>query len=373
MNNGALPVVYIVDASVAVTGAFVAARQIARALAGTATVVLVLPQGHAIAPSALQDFSKVMTVPMVTPSKKLRALLHYLPALCIAAWRLKKAMREDAVASLILNDFYLMHGALLRVLGYRGRIVVWVRGDPVRFAGFLARPMLWLAARTAQRVVAVSEYIRSRLPRALHADILYDGYDGVARVPPSWAVGDVKTLVYVGNYIRGKGQDMALAAFAIAAAQDATLRLDFYGGDMGLAKNRAYRRALEVMAAREGITHRVAFHEFTPHIAPVLATAYAALNFSVSESFSMTVLEASGAGVPVIATASGGPQEIVVEGVTGHLVAVGDATAAATRIVQLASDIPAAMRMGEAAAAHIATHFSHQRFCAQLVALLRLS
>jgi glycosyltransferase involved in cell wall biosynthesis len=365
-----LPIVYIVDAAVAVTGALIAARHIARLLQGSAQVVLVLPHGHRIAAEDLGDFWRVDTLPIVSISKNLSAMLRYVPALLVSAWMLKQRMHKDGATRLQLNDFFLLHGAVLRLLGFSGHIVSWVRCDPLRFAGPLARPILALAGWSANRRVAVSRFIQSRLPANYSTDIMYDCSMGTAL--PRAAASPEKNLVYIGNYIRGKGQDMALAAFAIAAAQDTTLRLHFYGGDMGLAKNRAYREELATTAKRSACADRIAFHDFVSNTAPILQTAYASLNFSICESFSMTVLEASGAGVPVIATACGGPEEIIVDGVTGYLVPVGDAETAAARIITLAQNPETAAAMGKAGAAHIAAHFSAATFTEKLRDVLSL-
>src|SRR5262249_31013234 len=60
-----------------------------------------------------------------------------------------------------------------------------------------------------------------------------------------------------------------------------------------------------------------------------------AVSSSYTEGLPLVVLEAMAAGVPVVATAVGGTPEAVLEGVTGHLVAPGDAAAIANRIVGL--------------------------------------
>ncbi len=368
-----LPILTIVDASIAVTGAFIAARNTARLLKDVARVILVLPEGSSIPAGELQDFWKVVQIPMVSLSKNLHSVLNYLPALIAGAWQLEKLMWRDHCARLQFNDFYLMHGLLMRALGFRGTIASWVRCHPTRFAGPLAKPMLWLGRQSANHVVAVSNAIRALLPEHADTAVLYDGYDGKVRVQRLWQTTDEKLFVYVGNYIRGKGQDIAIEAFARIAGKDATLKLAFHGGDMGLSKNKDYRATLEQAVARHGLQARVVFYGFAADTFAVLENAYAALNFSHAESFSMTVLEASGAGVAVIATASGGPQEIIKDGISGYVIPVGDVAVAAERMLLLARQPEKTLAMGEAGARHVGAHFSMEKLCAQLQQLWKLN
>lgn len=369
--SSTLPILYLLDPSVAVTGAFVTARIEAQALSDRARVVLVLPEGTRIHANEIYGFHRVEYIPHVDLSKRLSALLRYMPALLRGSWKLHIMMKRDNAQHLQLNDFYLMQGVVLRILGYRGHIASWVRCEPKRFAGFLARPMLALQQMTSNRMVAVSAYIQSLLPQ-YHTSLLYKFYNGSVRTPRAWAKNEEKIFMYVGNYILGKGQDVALEAFAIAAAKDATIRLDFYGDDMGLQKNRDFRARLQERATELGLLQRVSFNGFVPDTYPLLELAFAALNCSVSESFSRTVFEASAAGLPVIATRSGGPQEILIEGETGYLVPVGDKEAIADRMLRLAQDPEAAATMGQAGAAHIKKKFSEEIFLKMLIEALGL-
>jgi glycosyltransferase involved in cell wall biosynthesis len=67
------------------------------------------------------------------------------------------------------------------------------------------------------------------------------------------------------------------------------------------------------------------------------------------ENCPMAVLEAAAQGVPVVASAVGGIPELVDDGVTGCLVAPGDAGALATAVTDLVADPEAARRMGRLA------------------------
>ena len=127
---------------------------------------------------------------------------------------------------------------------------------------------------------------------------------------------------------------------------------------MGLAGQRTNLLALR-KAAKEGpATDRIEFREFVGDPAEALRHARAALSFSHSESFSLACQEASAHGIPVIATRSGGPEEIVEDGVTGYLVGVGDVDAMAQRMDKLLFDPTLARRLGMAGAELVRARFS---------------
>jgi starch synthase len=75
----------------------------------------------------------------------------------------------------------------------------------------------------------------------------------------------------------------------------------------------------------------------------------------------MVALEAMERGRPVIAAAIGGLGELVQDGVTGRLVAPGEAEPLRRAIVELASDPDAGRRMGEAGRARALERFLQER------------
>lgn len=228
-----LPIVYLVNPSLAVTGAFVASRNMAQMFHGSTRFVLILPKNTTLTSEELQGFWRVEYLPLITLSRNLKSAFLYLPMLFYSTWCLKKMMQKDQATRLMLNDFYLLHGAILRLLGFRGHIVSWVRCDPRKFLGSLAGIFLWLVKKSANRIVAVSEFARSLLSSQWPVEIIYDSYRGKQRAARTWSAHEEKTFVYMGNYIEGKGQDIALQAFEKTAARDSTIRLAFFGSDMG--------------------------------------------------------------------------------------------------------------------------------------------
>ena len=361
--------VFVLDGSVAVTGAFISARDMARALRDSAEVILLLPDTARIAHSELADFAAVHRLPIRPLRRSISAIALYLPHLMRATWLLRRRMARQPGAVLLVNDFYLIQGPLLRVFGHRGPILTWLRIDPGAF-GRMGRVWLSLSARLSDRIVAVSRHVQRLLPDGMPSCLLYDPISSEFLAAPAPRHPDRRDFVFLGNYIEGKGQDLALEVFARLLPHVPQARLHFHGGDMGLDRNRSYRRVLEEKAADLGIAGAVTFGDFAETPRAVLEGAFAALNLSRSESFSRTVLEASACGLPVIATRSGGPAEIVEDGETGFMIPVGDLAACSAAMRMLCDDPDRAARMGAAGRARVIQTFAPEAFARSLSSLI---
>lgn len=369
MATHSRPTIFVLDGSVAVTGAFISAREMARALRDIAEVILLLPDTARIAPAQLTDFASVHFLRIRPLQRSLRAVARYLPNLALVTWQLRRFMATRHGAVLLVNDFFLIQGPLLRALGHRGPIVTWVRIDPGVF-GLMGRVWLSVSARLSGCLVAVSRHVQQLLPERTAVRLLYDPVSAEFLPTPARRPTEERVFVYLGNYIEGKGQDLALEACARLLPHVPQLRLHFYGGDMGLERNRAYRRALEARARALGIADAVTFGDFAAEPRAMLQVAFAALNLSRSESFSRTVLEASACGLPVIATRCGGPAEIVADGSTGIMIPVDDVAACAAAMRTLCDDPERAFRMGAAGRARVMAEFAPKAFARNLQALI---
>ncbi|OOY27830.1 hypothetical protein BMI90_11545 [Thioclava sp. L04-15] len=270
---------------------------------------------------------------------------------------------------LFVNDFYLVEAPLLRFFGYRAPIFTWVRIDPSVF-GRVGRFWLHFSSLFSDRIIAVSHHIQSLLPERVSSDLLYDPVSAEFLPSPETRYSDKLTFVFVGNYIEGKGQDVAIAAFSQIFFRFPNSRLHFYGGDMGLSRNRIYRERLEAQATSLGVADAITFGDFLKNPRSVLEGAFVALNLSRSESFSRTVLEASACGVPVIATRCGGPAEIVRDGETGIMIPVDNVAACVEAMHSLCIDPDRAAKMGAAGRERVMKFFSPKAFSLRLQALL---
>jgi glycosyltransferase involved in cell wall biosynthesis len=90
---------------------------------------------------------------------------------------------------------------------------------------------------------------------------------------------------------------------------------------------------------------------------------------SASEASPNVVLEAMAASLPVVASRVGGIPELVVDGVTGHLVPPGDPDALAAALLDLLDHPERGITFGSAGRARIAREYSFERMVMQFETL----
>ncbi|MBU6272749.1 MAG: TIGR03088 family PEP-CTERM/XrtA system glycosyltransferase [Betaproteobacteria bacterium] len=167
--------------------------------------------------------------------------------------------------------------------------------------------------------------------------------------------GDAFVIGAVGRLAAVKNLPMLVEAVALAGKQDARFR---ERARLALVGDGPQRAELEALVATRGLAERTWFAGARDDIPECLGLLDALCLPSLAEGISNTVLEAMACGVPVLATAVGGNAELVEEGVSGWLVASGDAPALADRLLRCFA-LPEALReAGRAARARAVTQFS---------------
>jgi N-acetyl-alpha-D-glucosaminyl L-malate synthase BshA len=121
----------------------------------------------------------------------------------------------------------------------------------------------------------------------------------------------------------------------------------------------------EQEARRLGVQDRVFFLGKLDSVAPLLASADLFLLPSQSESFGLSALEALATGVPVVGTRAGGLSEVVRDGETGALCAVGDVEAMSAAAIRLLTDDALWHSVSTRAAADARARFSLEQVVAQ--------
>jgi glycosyltransferase involved in cell wall biosynthesis len=251
--------------------------------------------------------------------------------------------------------------------------------------------------KEAALILGCSDYITQKIARrfpelAERCGTVYNGVDVDHFVPggDDEKRRDEPRILFVGRVSPEKGIHVILDAFHEIAAAFPKARLDIVGPDwvappefiVNLSDDpevstlkefyrtpASYRDQLQTRARKLGIAERVTFHGSARHgeLLRHYHRASVLVNPSLSESFGMTLLEASACGVPVIASRVGGMPEIVQDGVTGWLVPGADAKQLAIVLHSALADPDRAQAMGRAARQRAVDVFSWRRVAESLL------
>jgi glycosyltransferase involved in cell wall biosynthesis len=201
----------------------------------------------------------------------------------------------------------------------------------------------------ASHVVAVSESLRREFQArsgfpAERTSVVYNGIDldafrpgDGARVRQELGIGNGEFVFgALGNIREPKAYDVLLRAAALLATDSVSCRVVIVGDTSG-----PVYPGLTALASSLALGSRVTFAGFRSDVPDVLRAFDALALSSRTEGFSLASVQAMATGIPVVATKSGGPQEILEDGVTGILVPTDDpaALAAAMRRVRDQPDL----------------------------------
>lgn len=207
--------------------------------------------------------------------------------------------------------------------------------------------------RLSRAVVAVSEALARDLveraglsPRKIK--VIYNGVDTSRFALPR--TGDLRRrlalpegavlLGALGNIRPAKAYDVLLDAFARVAQARSDVHL-VIGGE---GKGRLFE-SLRAQCQRLGLESRVHFLGFVDDPAQYLSGLDVFVLSSRSEGFSIATVQALASSLPVVATRSGGPEEILVDGKTGWLVANENPEALANGLLAVLADMSKALQV----------------------------
>lgn len=173
----------------------------------------------------------------------------------------------------------------------------------------------------------------------------------------------------VGRLQPWKGQGVFLQAAAQVAAVRPEVRFLIVGGAI-LGWEDDYPEELRRLSQDLGIEDRVHFAGHQPDIYPWFDALDVVVNASFGEPFGLVLVEAMALGKPLVATAAGGPLEIVEDGVSGLLVPVGEPDPMAQAILRVLTAPVLAASLGREAELR-ARQFSEERMAEGFAEVLR--
>ncbi len=279
----------------------------------------------------------------------------YLPALLGAALARKQTAKSQEWPKLVL------HSHLIRPLG-----------TPPALSSRVF-------ARGVDRVLAVSQAVQEALNEWHHFPLglvqtLHNGVDlesfclptsPTARVwraerRAEWELNaDALVLTMVGR-LDAKGQEQMLAALPRLLRRVPQLRVVLAGSEGAPGT----RDALAALARTGGVAEQVVFAGPREDIPQVLAASDIVAHLPAEEAFGLALAEGMAAGLPTIASDTGGCRDVVQDGATGLLVPPGDKQALTQAMLSLlegSQGVERRRRMGEAGRARAEQQFSLAR------------
>jgi glycosyltransferase involved in cell wall biosynthesis len=270
-------------------------------------------------------------------------------------------------------------GLLLRLAG-GGPYVVSLRGgdvpgfQPYDLAFFheLLGPLIRLLWKKAAAVIANStglQMLALRFAPELPIRVIPNGVDATTFYPAPDSTehrGPVR-LLFVGRVVFQKGLDVLFRALA-ALPKGLDYQLEIIGdGDK--------RPELTIEAARLGLAPRIEFAGWCDraHIGARYRAADLFVFPSRDEGMPNVVLEAMASGLPIVATAIAGNEELVRNGENGHLVPPENHSALTTALARLIAQPETRRAMGRASRVIVEREYTWARVASCYLELLRES
>ena len=341
--------------------------------------VVALPSDGPLVPRLRTAGATVVVMPVLkklTSRKGWGYLVGYACNFPRALWALRELIRREQVALVHTNTIHNLYGGPAAWL--TGTPHVWHIREIVWQRGWLRRLELWMARHLATRVIVTSDAVAAmfgavtahpkhlvKVSNGIETDRFHPGTDADLR--DAWSVAATDTLIgIVCRLDVWKGVDVFLDAAARVAADRPSARFVVAGGPViGLED---YAASLRARATALGLDARLTWTDwqFGPADMPAVHRAIDVLVLASTapEPFGLVVVEGMASGRPVIATAHGGPCEIVVDGVTGLLVPPKDAEALAGAMRWLVDDPARARAMGEAGRLRAVAEYSSGAYLA---------
>lgn len=208
-----------------------------------------------------------------------------------------------------------------------------------------ARIGRFLYARKFVVPVGLSEEVQQNtcdffhIPKAF-CPIVKNGVDLTRCIPKeSYSISEAAHVIQVGALAPWKNHEATIQALSILKNREACVHFDFFGEG-------AMREALEKQIAASQLQDFVTLHGICKNVFPELNKSDIFILPSLTEASPISIIEAMGTGLPIIAANVGGIPDMITDGVDGLLIEP-NAQALADAIEKLINDDALRKSLGE--------------------------
>lgn len=286
-----------------------------------------------------------------------------------ALWRLYRILKDEAIDIAHANEA--LEAAFLYLPCLTAGVpLIWT----VRNL-FAMRPLYRFLYHRSAAVMAVSEVAaiplvpleKKRTARGLEPKVKVI-YEGIAVPPPVKPPFREKpyTAAIIGRLSPDKGQELFIRAAALVSPKMDQVKF-LVVGDTHLG-DPEYAGALQQLSREMGLMDKLEFTGFESDIWELLSRVDLAVMACPIEAFGRVTIEAMAAGRPVIGIRAGGTAEIILDEVTGKLIANDPEELARAMLVLLGNPQKAAA-LGQAGRKRVEENFTIQSMVAQITEL----
>jgi glycosyltransferase involved in cell wall biosynthesis len=284
-------------------------------------------------------------------------ILKYYLLLPLRIYKIMNIIKREKVDLVFSNELLLLEGGIAARLKHRPHIYhVHNTLLSTYFRTYLPVEFIkWMTTKLADRMIFVSqkqmhELFGTSLDEA-KMRVVTQGFDtqyfsGGDEADINWRFEagisrSIPLAVLIATYDINKGPEDFLKAASIVSASLPDTEFAIIGGG-----DTRYLRELKDLAIRLKISQKVFFMDSMEEIAPVYRSLDVLVCASKKETFGRTIVEAMLAGKPVVSTRCGGPEDTIIDGVTGLLVPPNSPQDMAEAILRILKDKDLAERMG---------------------------
>lgn len=286
-----------------------------------------------------------------------------------ALWRLYRILKDEAIDIAHANEA--LEAAFLSLPCFAAGVpLIWT----VRNL-FIMRPLYRFLYHRSVAVMAVSAAAadplipleQKRAGRGLKAKVrvIYEGIYVPSPVKPPFREKPYIAAI-IGRLSPDKGQELFIRAAALVSHKMGQVKF-LVVGDTHLG-DPEYAVTLQQLSREMGLMDQLEFRGFESDIWGLLSRVDLAVMACPIEAFGRVTIEAMAAGRPVIGIRAGGTAEVILDEVTGKLIA-NDPEELARAMLALLKDPQKAAAMGQAGRKRVEENFTIQSMVAQITEL----